>query len=551
MGQTHRGKLQENEDLKAYNPANEISFPGNHRGRGIRGGQLYDFRISNFNRHPWLMKMIVAVVVEALQEIQVGGGMFPCKTKFWTLIEFTNPSCSERAALVKRSRTVKGSPTTSQPLAKASTRAKPASPMKHTTSTRSNGQVAGNGHAPTSKQARARSPVRPPPTKAPSRERSRPRANFAGQLATPADFMASVRRPQTPSVTTVQPVTQPRLASEAVVKSEALPEARTIVDSPKNLNARQRAVDTDLIDFDDDQPTPRQATIDFTHPSEEATKVKDASSKPNTLTDPVVVTFAVLEAIIHYVKELDTIGISYQLSTQQLQSVTSLLTKQQLQIVADWYDHEELNMLQRYAAKELETRVAAEKAKAVVHNKPAKPSAYTPADMLALRPKTGVSSAKIASATRSPRPKLATTPAEPSQTQDIVPSPTLSVAVTSPGSESTSVQAIAIQSAAYRAYIVGEHIHKSRYQRPSSSSTAESGELRSADDAKSQPVAPPVKMTGPSLPAHLAGHPPVTDHGAAMRQQYGVTTARPTSSVFPHLRDRTNIENQGITVCSR
>ena len=82
-----------------------------------------------------------------------------------------------------------------------------------------------------------------------------------------------------------------------------------------------------------------------------------------------------------------------------------------------------------------------------------------------------------------------------------------------------------------KAFLIGEHVHKTRYQ--TAGSLTEEFQKLSITDKKSAPAKenigksnmnpfgpPPTKSKGPSLPAHLLNQTTTADHGAAARAQY-------------------------------
>jgi len=427
-----------------------------------------------------------------------------------------------------------------------------------------------SGTKQTSSNVHAQPPT-PKPKEVMPREPGKVNVTYAGNLATPDDFMASVRRKQAPLAKT-QSVTQPKLEpsshNDAVtmeepqgsdlqrkqapaVETQLKPQGDTPkpfariegfletgpnVAKAKTVKAEKPPGQPDLMDF--------EPVIGFTHPSDSVTKTEKVLQERVTPTD-----------------------------TTSLQSPTSddmMLLIQKLKIaeaVGAQGEHQEAlqNLIH-----DLEAPVKAKRAQAATAPmKLTKTSTYSVTDMMALRPKIAL-----------PPPKDAVTSSKPlaGRGETTVPA---SIAAMSPISESSSIhnrapprprpaqgrasmsipnittlttdlglaREIALQQGANRELLVGEHVHKTHFQRAQLVEKREDVSL--ADSVPSKLAA---SRAGPSLPAHLANLAAITDHGAATRSQYDALsdtsshTSRRGPSLPAHLANQPAVTDAGAAV---
>ena len=360
------------------------------------------------------------------------------------------------------------------------------------------GDVSGTRHA--SKSAFVRRPT-PKPGEHSGRESSRESTTYNGQLATPNDFMASIQ--SKPTLQVPNAANQPDIQIPTNGANQISDISQVKTPSPERSSAQ-----TDLMDIDVGQEVPHQPVIGFTHPADSTTKTKaqkDTVAATGS-TNNNLSSFADIEKFIENIGKARAAGLleDYQLKT--LQNIVH----------------------------ELETRANAEAVKAKVRDKPTK---YTRAEILALRPKTESPPSKVVAASPKPPPNRREEP-----TKVLSDANNLRSAYASPNQEENLL-------AGQRELIVGEHVHRTRFQ--PAQLTEKFGEMSLVDNAPSKPASSTQPRSGPSLPAHLANLPPITDHGAAMRAQYGVTN-RPSLKSFKtgptlpaHLANRPPVKDQG------
>ena len=366
----------------------------------------------------------------------------------------------------------------------------------------------GNGRI---SRARSNAPIQrpaPKPKEGLSKEPSRLKASYSGKLATPNDFMASINR--TPQTQIQGGPKLPRHAEEASVVATAHVEGATHKvngtlgeSEDKKVSLRSSSPQTDLMDLDVEQQVSHQPVIAFTHPSSGGTGINASGSQLTpidiTVQDPLVLTK--ITPFIENIKLARTAGL---LNKSQLKTLENIV-------------HE----LQNRADKQ-----ATEPVKATVPNKPTKVGSYSRADILALRPKTA-----------SPPPKVAIASFESSKLGQGNPKPMPNI-VTPPLADIELKKSIVKQLEAQREHIVGEHVHRTRFQR--ADSIGKFSDLSVVDSASSNSTCPIQPPHGPSLPAHLAKVPSVKDHGAATRAEYAISgSASSKSSGAPSVRGPT------------
>ncbi len=152
---------------------------------------------------------------------------------------------------------------------------------------------------------------------------------------------------------------------------------------------------------------------------------------------------------------------------------------------------------------------------------------------------------------------------------------TVALTVATPSGKADPCESIAQRLVAQRAIIIGEHVHRTRFQHSAlieKFSNLQISEKTSTRLAKAKadglsttnpfgpakPAASQKSGAGPSLPAHLAHLSPVTDPGAAVRTQYdpsnasssdrGATKVRTGPSLPDHLAHLSPVTDPGAAV---
>ena len=393
--------------------------------------------------------------------------------------------------------------------------------MRTASSTSSMRKVSGNGNV---SRARASTPIHRPAAKskeALSREFGRSNNIYTGQLATPNEFMASIHRsfqPQVPvdlksplhteeasSITTTHVKGTSNETSDILDKSE-----------DKVASTRSSSPQTDLMDLDVEQEVPQQPVIGFTHPPNDVTETSVSRAPLNTM-DTTVQESSALAKITPFIHNIEVARAADLLNETQLATLESIV-------------------------HELQTRAdnqATNTGEISISGKPTKAGSYSRADLLALRPKTACSIPKaVVDPTKICKVEKENTKMKPRTS-------------TPPSIENGPNQSVPDEVEAQRELIVGEHVHRTRFQRADSNEKSGDSYLAGSASLPSH--------QGPSPPAHLASLRSIKDHGAAAHAQYGVGNALPSSkpselsslkgpSLPAHLANRGLVRDQGAAV---
>ena len=173
---------------------------------------------------------------------------------------------------------------------------------------------------------------------------------------------------------------------------------------------------------------------------------------------------------------------------------------------------------------------------AVVLNEPSRPATYTQTELKALRPKAESNSPPNVSFTA---PQTSDTTQEAKKLTNPFAARTVPLQSTGPAENS---RGLAQRLADQRKALIGEHIHRTRFQPPvqfliegfkklslhdytNTESATEISDTTSTKRAKTteNPFgSPKPRGSGPELPYHLRNMVPAADHGAAVRRQYGI-----------------------------
>ena len=173
---------------------------------------------------------------------------------------------------------------------------------------------------------------------------------------------------------------------------------------------------------------------------------------------------------------------------------------------------------------------------AVVQNEPSRPVTYTQTELKALRPKAELTSPLEVPCTA---PQMTDATREAGKPTNPFVAPNVPLRPTGPAE---NPRGIAQRLADQRKALIGEHIHRTRFQPPlqfliegfkklslhdytnTESATGRSDTTSTkASKATENPFGSSKSLKStPELPSHLRGQAPATDHGAAARAQYGM-----------------------------
>ena len=362
-------------------------------------------------------------------------------------------------------------------------------------------------------------------------------SSYEAKLVSPASFMASVRDRSTSQSTSSSLAQQQaghkiapsmdQVASQAAfskteVSAVAPPKEKPIsvgkpstpvadVAKPKNVT---QTTGPDLMDLDLGKEATIQPVLNFTRPQEETAPQATVVAELDTVTD-----------IAMHIRALEAAG---------------LLSKEQLDMLRARENARDAKKPDVTAEPKTEVEPA-KSTSTTAHNKPSHSGKYTAAELVSLRP--------TASATSTP--KVAVTSPTPEGMQQVNP---FAVGVTEllPSNPREARCSLALQLAEQRETLIGEHVHRSRFQTHGSlvegfkkltisddvpsDATASHPESISPDVApeeplkvpevfeyaKDNPFGPAKKKAGLSLPPHLRDQKPAADPGAAVRAQYGL-----------------------------
>ena len=240
--------------------------------------------------------------------------------------------------------------------------------------------------------------------------------------------------------------------------------------SPASPALRSQA---DLMDLDAEPPSADKPVLEFRDTSngvaqpgkESQVRVGQKKSKSSATSS--------LEGALAFVSNIEDLQASGFLTEEMLRTLQTVAGEVNARAKAEREKIEQ-------AKAEAVDASRAEEAQVANSIKPTKASIYSAADIMALRPRT-----------TSPPPEIAvakSTAVAPKQQAMAIP-------------QSSLLQEVAQQLTAQRDLIVGEHVHRTRFQRPQATG----------------------KSARPQLPPHLANVEPSPDMGAAARAQYGTT----------------------------
>ena len=346
--------------------------------------------------------------------------------------------------------------------------------------------------------------------------------SYKAKLVSPASFMASVRDRSTSQSTSSSSAQQPPYMDEVVSQAASsktkvsavapLKEkpisvgkpSTPVADVAKPRNVTQTP-GPDLMDLDLGKEATIQPVLNFTRPQEETAPQATAAAKSDT---------PVTDLAMH-IRALEAAGLSM----------------------------EQLDMLRALEnVVKPKTEVEPTKSTSITaHNKPSHSGKYTAAELVSLRPTASATSTS----------KVVFTSPTPKSMQQVKP---FAVGVTEllPSNPRETRRSLALQLAERRETLIGEHVHRSRFQTHGplvegfkkltisddvlSDATVSHPESISSDVApkeppkvlevfeytKDNPFGPAKKKAGLSLPPHLRDQKPAADPGAAVRAQYGL-----------------------------
>lgn len=353
--------------------------------------------------------------------------------------------------------------------------------------------------------------------------------SYKAKLVSPASFIASVRDRSTPQSTSSSSAQQQAGHKSAPYMDEVVSQAASsktnfsavaplkekpisvrkpstpVADVAKPKNVTQNP-GPDLIDLDLGKEATIQPVLNFTRPQEETAPQATAAAESDTPVTDLAMHIRALEA-------------------------AGLLSMEQLDM---------LRALENVVKPKTEVEPT-ESTSITAHNKPSHSGKYTAAELVSLRPTASATSTS----------KLAFTSPTPKSMQQVKP---FAVGVTEllPSNPRETRRSLALQLAEQRETLIGEHVHRSRFQTHGSlvegfkkltisddvlsDATVSHPESISSDVApkeppkvlevfeytKDSPFGPAKKKAGLSLPPHLRDQKPAADPGAAVRAQYGL-----------------------------
>ena len=277
----------------------------------------------------------------------------------------------------------------------------------------------------------------------------------------------------------IQPTAQAKLESKTEKPKGATQEPHRVApvfDSTNTLNSRKTPIQPDLLDSDFGQEVTHQPVIGFTHSLDSSVKADKAAQNAPIPAGSSSSQVTTSDDTTYLIQKLEGLRAKGALTTDDLLLLQKLVDL-------------------------LDTRADFEHSGPKIPIEPAKSLTYSTADILALRPKTALQS-----------PKVIDSPVNPRQAQAFsLPSPSTVVAP----SDLDPIQELNERLAAERELIMGEHVHRTRFQR------AESVDKSiHSDQTESIPPKSPASHGRPILPTHLTDRAPITDHGVAARKQY-------------------------------
>ena len=287
-----------------------------------------------------------------------------------------------------------------------------------------------------------------------------------------------------------------------------------VADVAKPNNVTQ-TTGPDLMDLDLGKEATIQPVLNFTRPQEETAPQATAAAESDTLVTDIAMHIRALEA-------------------------AGLLSKEQFDMLRALENAR--NAKKPSVTAEPKTEVEpAKSTRTTAHNKASHSGKYTAAELVSLRP--------TASATSTP--KVVVTSPTPKGMQQVNPF-AVGVIELLPSNPREARRGLALQLAEQRETLIGEHVHRSRFQTHGSlvegfkkltisddvhsDATVSHPEPISSDVApeeppkvpevfkyaKDNPFGPAKKKAGLSLPPHLRDQKPAADPGAAVRAQYGL-----------------------------
>ena len=356
-----------------------------------------------------------------------------------------------------------------------------------------------------------------------------PRMNtsYAGRLASPNDFMAKAQKlhsPHIPANNEVQ-ATHKDKVQKAMTSTSSSSKRRSdggstigqdAISSERPPIPRESPKQVDLMDLDIGQDASHQPVIGFTHaPNSSAVTLTNSSS--NHILESFSVPPLIVESLLPVIHSLKAV-----------QATGSL-------------DERQIGMILKDVVNQMKARKAAEveSTKPVLSKKPGKPKMYSSAAMLSLRSKATKAQGEDITNKAKPQSVVASSPVKENKLQNA-------------DQQLTRTQ---------EQVLVGEHIHKTRFQHASRDEKSQ-GEtsLQSsleAFEAKANPFGAlkQARIGQASLSKHLTEGAPATNKGEAMSTQHGLETAphaagkEVSTSLATNLKDLQLVNGQDAVIC--